>query len=134
MSRDVERDHADSSIWLPDSVTRRGLIRTAVGATLGGSALLNAACGSNGPSTKPSAGPAKRGGTLRLAITDAVSSEKLDPALSFAGNDIIYLGLIFESLTTTDTQWNLKPALATSWQANDDATQWTFKLRPGVKF
>ena len=134
MSRHVGRDRADSSIWLPDSVTRRGLIRTAVGATLGGSALLNAACGSTGTSTNPTSGPVKRGGTLRLAITDAVSSEKLDPALSFAGNDIIYLGLIFESLTTTDTQWNLKPALATAWKANDEATEWTFTLRPGVKF
>jgi ABC-type transport system substrate-binding protein len=26
------------------------------------------------------------------------------------------------------------PALAESWEASDDLTQWTFNLRPGVKF
>ncbi|MFN8469960.1 MAG: ABC transporter substrate-binding protein [Caldilineaceae bacterium] len=28
----------------------------------------------------------------------------------------------------------LAPGLAESWTANDDSTEWTFKLRPGVKF
>ncbi|MEM7739106.1 MAG: ABC transporter substrate-binding protein, partial [Deinococcota bacterium] len=28
----------------------------------------------------------------------------------------------------------LQPALATSWEANDDATRWTFNLREGVTF
>jgi ABC-type transport system substrate-binding protein len=29
---------------------------------------------------------------------------------------------------------NVVPALATEWSANADLTEWTFKLRPGVKF
>ncbi|MBI1277129.1 MAG: peptide ABC transporter substrate-binding protein [Anaerolineaceae bacterium] len=29
---------------------------------------------------------------------------------------------------------NVVPALATEWSANDDLTEWTFKLREGVKF
>lgn len=29
---------------------------------------------------------------------------------------------------------NLAPALATEWSANEDSTEWTFKLRDGVKF
>lgn len=39
-----------------------------------------------------------------------------------------------ETLVETDGQGRLQPALAESWQANDKADEWTFKLRPAVKF
>ncbi len=39
-----------------------------------------------------------------------------------------------ETLLETDGQGRLQPALAESWQANDKADEWTFKLRPAVKF
>jgi peptide/nickel transport system substrate-binding protein len=137
MSGRVEGDaypEHDGAIRL--ALTRRTLIRSAVGASLSASALVTAACGSSGSSSSPGAatGGVKRGGSLRFAISDAATTEKLDPALSFTTNDAIYCGAIYESLTTTDTQWNVKPALAESWQPNADATEWTFKLRQGVKF
>jgi len=37
-------------------------------------------------------------------------------------------------LIRPDEKGNLDSALATSWSASDDATEWTFKLREGVKF
>lgn len=126
---------AEGVIWLNESITRRNLLRLTAGASLSASALVAAACGSSSkPSTRAAADNVKRGGTLRFALSDAAATEKLDPALSFTSNDAIYCGHIFESLTTTDTQWNVKPALATGWKANDDATEWTFDLRQGVKF
>ena len=124
-------------IWLSESITRRNLLRLAAGASLSASALVAAACGGNSgssSSTAASGDKIKRGGTLRFAISDASATEKLDPAVSFTTNDAIYCGHIFESLTTTDTQWNVKPPLAVGWKANADATEWTFDLREGVKF
>jgi peptide/nickel transport system substrate-binding protein len=40
---------------------------------------------------------------------------------------------IFEALTFTDADGNLKPSLAASWKAVSDNV-WEFKLRPNVKF
>ena len=50
-------------------------------------------------------------------------------------SDIVATNLIGEGLTRwkKDTL-EVEPALATSWSANPDATVWTFKLRPGVKW
>ena len=41
--------------------------------------------------------------------------------------------MIFDSLTTTDTDNNVVPMLATAWEATDDTT-WVFTLREGVVF
>ncbi len=40
----------------------------------------------------------------------------------------------YNTLTVADQDYKLSPALATEWSASPDATKWTFKLRPGVKF
>jgi len=48
---------------------------------------------------------------------------------------LIMLGkLIYNNLIQMDPQGNFLPDLATEWSANDDATEWTFKLREGVSF
>jgi peptide/nickel transport system substrate-binding protein len=137
----VPSDDADSQgmLWLPRSFDRRTLMRSAVGASLGASALMAAACGgSDSRSAKsgtPASGTIKRGGVLKYAITDANASEKLDPALvQGTVNDASYTAAIFEGLTSFDEQFNPIPVLATSWKPNEDATEWTFKLREGVRF
>lgn len=43
-------------------------------------------------------------------------------------------GHIFEKLIYVDDEGNLLPWLATSWEANDDATVWTLTLRDDVTF
>ncbi len=43
------------------------------------------------------------------------------------------LGAIYDGLTQIDSDGQLKPAIATSWE-NDGNLIWTFKLRDGVKF
>lgn len=43
-------------------------------------------------------------------------------------------GHIFDKLIYLDDEGNLNPWLATSWTANDDATEWTLTLRDDVVF
>jgi peptide/nickel transport system substrate-binding protein len=59
----------------------------------------------------------------------------LDPSVTMAQGMIIQVN-VYEGLTYTpeyDTQI-AEPLLATSWEANEDGTVWTFHLREGVKF
>ncbi len=39
-----------------------------------------------------------------------------------------------ESLTWYNSDFSLRANIAESWEVNDDATQWTFKLREGMKW
>ncbi len=41
---------------------------------------------------------------------------------------------LFETLVANDTEGELVPLLAESWEVNDNSTVFTFKLRKGVKF
>ena len=64
------------------------------------------------------------------------SGEKLnlDPARNLGMDNAVYVNSIYDSLVDLDNSFGLLPRLATSWKSNADATQWTFKLREGVKF
>ncbi len=42
--------------------------------------------------------------------------------------------LIYDRLVLQDADQSFHPSLATSWEQTPDGMQWTFKLRPGVKF
>jgi peptide/nickel transport system substrate-binding protein len=60
----------------------------------------------------------------------------LDPARSFS-NDSVVTSNCYETLTFYNPPGApelLSPVLATEWEANEDATEWTFKLREGVTF
>jgi peptide/nickel transport system substrate-binding protein len=111
--------------------------RTLLGA--GGAAALAlglAACGSgNSASSFPAgaaAGQARKGGVLRIARPPASSGELLDPASSLSAYE--YLGALYNRLVRRDGSGNTVADLATQWQPNADATQWTFLLRQGVTF
>ena len=71
---------------------------------------------------------------VAAAIDDIIS---LDPAQSFefSGNDVnqnTYDRLVdFDPL---DMEAGFKPSLAESWEVSEDGTEYTFKLRQGVKF
>ncbi|MDQ4082512.1 MAG: ABC transporter substrate-binding protein [Actinomycetota bacterium] len=136
---------ADETFYFERPRTGRGLTREellrrgAVGMLfLSGGSLL-AACGGGeeeggGGGAETEAGGPKRGGTIQVSFSDASTKENLDPALSTLSNDSFYTGQIYQGLTVADTDWNVHPVLAEKWEANDDATEWTFTLRQGVKF
>lgn len=60
----------------------------------------------------------------------------LDPGLSFARENVV-INLCYENLTyyaPPGSDELVLPGLATSWETNEDATEWTFYLREGVTF
>jgi peptide/nickel transport system substrate-binding protein len=121
------------------NVSRREFLRR--GSVIGMSAPLLgailAACGSSSSSSSssastPAAAP-KKGGTLRIA--SVTPSAAVNPLLVADAGGLTMVNqtgefLIFDS----NIKLALEPMLATSWSHNADASVWTFKLRPGVKF
>src|SRR5919199_1101390 len=78
-----------------------------------------------------SAGPVRRGGTMKMATTSPPTIEP--PALIDAPR--IALGqLVGEYLVTVDDKLHLHPQLATSWKPSESFKTWTVHLRQGVKF
>lgn len=70
--------------------------------------------------------------TLTVAIYGNLTT--LDPAVSNDGLSQSSQGLIYQGLFSFDKDMKLFPLLAESYEANDNATEFTIKLRKGVKF
>ena len=129
-------DSTELERYLLARLTRRQAIT--LGAELiAGSTLLGAllvACGNqSSPSTSVATTP-KRGGTLRIAISSAGPGDTVDPARATSVGDIVFTFNVFDRLVYQNPDWSLTPMLAEKWEANADATQWTFHLRQGVQF
>ncbi|MGB0926336.1 MAG: ABC transporter substrate-binding protein [Pikeienuella sp.] len=77
----------------------------------------------------------KKGGTLRLGIAGANTSDSWDGRthsdsfMIMAGH-----GAVFDCLTEVAADGTLVGELAESWEASADAKTWTFNLRKGVTF
>jgi peptide/nickel transport system substrate-binding protein len=71
-------------------------------------------------------------GTLNVGIPSNLNT--LDPAKTKIGEEYIVNFLIYSGLTEITPTGEVKPDLATSWEASDDLKTWTFHLRDGVKF
>lgn len=57
-----------------------------------------------------------------------------DPVTSTAGWDTHALALVYDGLTQLDTEGEVVPGLAESWEYNEDGTAITFHLREGAEF
>ena len=119
----------------------RGLV-----AALATVALIAASCGSDddssggttvvGDSSNTTAGvdstPASAGGTdvRELVVARDMDVNSLDPARAYCDTCQIYLTAVYETLITVDPSDLSQqiPRLATSWEANDDNTVFTFAL------
>ena len=58
----------------------------------------------------------------------------LDPAWAITTIEGVIIQNIYETLINVESDFSFTPALATSWEASDDLTSYTFNLRKGVKF
>jgi len=83
----------------------------------------------------PVAAQAKRGGTLRLGLAGANTSDSWDGRTHSDSYMIMCAhGAVFDCLTEVGADGALKGELAESWEASADAKTWTFNLRQGVTF
>jgi peptide/nickel transport system substrate-binding protein len=125
---------------LKGQMTRRQLLvrATVFGFSLTAAGSLLAACGG---STSETASPAASGsgapepvmgGSLTGIIPPSITD--MDPVTIYDQGGIILIQQVCEYLIALDNQNGLKPSLAESWEGNDDASVWTFKLRQGVTF
>lgn len=75
---------------------------------------------------------AAAGGTVRVGLGQPTKA--IDPVTITDPASIGVLSQVGEYLILDDPKDGLQPKLALSWQADETAKRWTFKLRPGVKF
>ncbi|MEM7295666.1 MAG: ABC transporter substrate-binding protein [Pseudomonadota bacterium] len=105
------------------NLSRRSLLKT------GAAAGVLAATG------VPAVAMPKRGGTLRLGIAGANTSDSWD-GRTHSDSFMIMMahGTVFDCLTEVAADGTLKGELAESWEASADAKTWTFNLKKGVTF
>lgn len=114
---------------------RLGRRQFIAGSLATGALLALAGCGKKvdgGSDSKPSSNGGQSGGELRVHVGNPVCIEPFD-AQESEGTQICQA--LFDSLTEFDFR-NSKVVgvCAESWEANADATQFTFHLRQGMKF
>jgi len=70
-----------------------------------------------------------------LIVGQIAEPKSLDPAAVTAVNDFRILVNLYEGLTRYKSgTLEVEPGLAESWEISEDGTEYTFKLRSGVKF
>lgn len=69
-----------------------------------------------------------------LVATINSNPNSLLPARGTIGEEYNIAVLLYNGLVRINEDLEFEPDLAESWEANEDATEWTFKLRKGVKF
>lgn len=98
------------------------------GAAAGGLAVAGPAFGA--AHAKP-----KKGGTLRMGIAGANTSDSWDGRTHSDSYMIMAAhGTVFDCLTEVKADGSLSGELAESWEASSDAKTWTFNLKQGVTF
>ena len=76
----------------------------------------------------------KKGGKFRLAMAHGNTVDNYDPATWTNAYDQVFTHSRNSYLTEVANDGTLVGELAESWDASDDATTWTFKLRQGIEY
>ncbi len=94
--------------------------------------LALAACSSPSGSSTPSSTAGSPGGSLVIGVTS--DPDTLFPWKATQFQAVHLLENVYGTLTQFDTDLNVVPGLAESWDASPDGTTLTFHLRSGVTF
>jgi peptide/nickel transport system substrate-binding protein len=76
----------------------------------------------------------KKGGSVRMANPIHGPDDQTDPPLFTSGIDYARGRAVYNGLVQHANDLSPQPELATSFEPNSDATEWTFKLRKGVEW
>jgi peptide/nickel transport system substrate-binding protein len=120
-------------------IGRREFIRrgTVIGMSLPLLGVIVSACGDDDDGQGPSTGAVdtsdiEKGGVLKTGIQAPASD--LNPIVVNNEGALAILGQSGEYLIFSDSTLKAVPRLAQSWKPNRDGSQWTFKIRQGVKY
>lgn len=113
------------------SISRRSFVKkmVALGLSLPAINMLMAVGGPGAAAATP-----KKGGQIKAAFLMASAAEGLDPAKFKKPLDYTRGYQLYNNLVSIDSKLLPQPELAESWEPNADASEWTFKLRKGIKF
>lgn len=107
-------------------------IRITLGVALAATALVLASCAGGAGDGSSSGDDAAADNTL--VVGSGVGIPQLNPAIRTFSDEEILFPLLWSGLTRWDQAGTVQSELATSWEASDDATQWTFDLDPDAVF
>jgi peptide/nickel transport system substrate-binding protein len=117
-------------------MSRRQLIARAsvAGLSLPSIAALLSACGGSSSATSAPGGGGRprRGGSARFGVQ--VPTGDVDPVTMYDPGAIATAQMAGEYLCYPRPDFTLDPRLATRWEQGTSAAEWTFHLRPGVRF
>lgn len=112
--------------------TRRGFLGGAAG--LGAAAMV----GCPGPAARAAtggdaAGQPKRGGNLRVGASGGASSDTLDAHNALTNTDFPRVAQLYDQLVSIGPKGAPALVLAEEITPNAQGTEWTIRLRPGIK-
>ena len=76
----------------------------------------------------------RQGGKFRFAAHGGSTDDSLDPGLTFDYFRQMMDSAIGNELTEINSDSQVIPQLAESWESSPDAKRWTFRIRKGVEF
>lgn len=103
--------------------------RTAAAQTVAAPATRLAAAATK---QRPAAGKPRIGGTLTFGIVKDIGTPI--PFVAYTSTSQYVKDNVYEPLVMFDQKGDIHPWLAESWSPNANSTEWTFKIRRGVKF
>jgi peptide/nickel transport system substrate-binding protein len=137
-----ERSELENHIidqYIDGRITRRDFVRrgTVVGMSIPLVSFIAAACGGGesagtGTGGGTATGEVKAGGNIRVALIEPATDP--NPVIVKDEGGAGLIGSTGEFLSFSNEKLELEPRLAESWSPNADGTEWTFKIRQGVKF
>jgi peptide/nickel transport system substrate-binding protein len=128
-------EHGLIDDWLAGEFDRREMIRRAgiLGISASTVGLLLGAAGEAAPAFAASARVAASNSRLRMGIIPPPTGA-IEPHTFMDQGGLETGSICGEFLTRVVNSTKLIPELAISWKPNPEASIWTFKLRPNVKF